>query len=115
MVTETNHAGEHIVEELGSPQFCREEVTIVSGQDLAAGTVVGKITASGKYAVYDNGAADGTQTAAGVLFDAVDASGGDAAGVITARGAVVNADLLTSNDANGTADLAALNPPIIVR
>lgn len=38
---------------------------------LPSGTVLGKITANGLYTVYDNAAADGTQTAVGVLFSAV--------------------------------------------
>ena len=40
---------------------------------VPSGTVLGKITASGKYGVYDSGAADGRQTAAGLLFSSVKA------------------------------------------
>ena len=36
---------------------------------IPSGTVLGKITATGKYGVYDSGASDGRQTAAGLLFD----------------------------------------------
>ena len=32
----------------------RENIVVASGQNLVAGAVVGKITASSKYAVYDN-------------------------------------------------------------
>ncbi len=113
VLTEGKHPGEFIVSE-GNGWISREAVTIVSGQNLAAGTVLGKITASGKYAAYNDGAADGTETAAGILFDNVDASGGDVAGaVMIARLAEVNGDELTGNDANGTADLLALD--IVVR
>lgn len=99
-------------------QFCREVVTVVSGQNLLAGTVVGKITASGKYTAYDNDAVDGSQTAAGVLLFAVDASGGDKKGVILARGpAVVSLDdiawgagVTTQGEKDAAvADLLALN------
>ena len=70
-------------------RYSRENVTVKSGQNLAAGTVVGRITASGKIAVYDNAAVDGTQTAVGVLIAAVDASAADMPGVIIARHAIV--------------------------
>ena len=102
------------------PQFTREQVTIASGQNLPAGAVIGKITASGKYAAYDNGASDGTESAAGVLVAAVDASGGDKSGVIVARGpAIMLNRALDWNGqtgaavTDGQAGLAALN--ILVR
>jgi hypothetical protein len=38
---------------------------------IPSGTVLGKITATGKYGPYDSGAADGRQTAAGLLFSSV--------------------------------------------
>jgi hypothetical protein len=68
--------------------YSRKNITVVSGQNLAIGTVLGKITASGKYAAYDNDAADGTQTAAGILTAAVNASAADAAGVAIVRHAI---------------------------
>ena len=113
-ITETTHAGEFIVSEAPGT-LSREKVTIVSGQDLAAGDVVGKITSGGKYAVYEETAIDGTEVAAGVLFDAVDASAADKTGVIIARLAEVNASELGWSDqdageiAAGTVDLLALN------
>lgn len=111
-LTEGRHAGEFIISE-GNGWISREGVTIVTGQNLVAGTVLGKITASGKYAAYSNAAADGTEVAAGILFEAVDATAADKSGVMIARHAEVNGDELTGNDANGTADLKAL--AIIVR
>lgn len=117
--TEALRAGEFIIAE-GNGSISREAVTIVSGQNLVAGTVVGKITASGKYTAYDDDNSDGSQTAAGILYAAVDASGGDQPGVIIVRHAEVATALLTfagTNDAGditaGKADLAALD--IILR
>lgn len=110
--TEGRHAGEFIISE-GNGWISREGVTIVTGQNLAAGTVLGKIAVSGKYAAYSNAAVDGTEVAAGILFEAVDATSADKPGVMIARHAEVNGDELTGNDANGTADLKAL--AIIVR
>ncbi len=116
--TETAHAGEFILSEANGRRS-REKVTIETPENLAAGMVVGLETASGKYHAYDNGAADGTEVAAGVLFDAVDASAADAEGVIVARDAEVKASDLNWNGqgatpiTDGTADLAALG--IILR
>ncbi len=68
--------------------YSRDEVTVVSGQNLATGTVVGIITASGKAAQLAPAASDGSETAAGVLLLPVDASSGDQPGVIIARHAI---------------------------
>lgn len=68
--------------------YSRDEVTVASGQNLATGTVIGIITASGKVTQLAPGASDGSQNAAGVLLNAVDASSGDKPGVIIARHAV---------------------------
>jgi len=113
-VTEVVHAG-LLLSELPGHQS-RENVTIVSGQDLQIGAVVGKITSGGKYKAYDDDNNDGSEAAAGILVGAaVDASGGDMPGVIIVKDAEVNPDLLiwaSTNDAtditNGKADLAAL-------
>lgn len=117
--TEAIHMGEGILSEANGHRS-REEITVVSGQNLGAMFVVGKVTASGKYAEYNNAAADGTQTAAGVLIGAVNASGADAKGAILARDAEVDYDTLqwkaamAQNDKDaGVTDLAALG--IIVR
>jgi hypothetical protein len=113
-VTESNHDGEFILSEAAGHRS-RKNVTVVSGQDLAAGAVVGKVTASGKYKAYDDDNGDGSETAAGILVCAVDATDGDLPGVIIDRDAEVKDDLLvfaTSNDAGdiaaGKVDLEAL-------
>lgn len=53
--------------------------TIVGGAFLR-GTVLGMITASGKYTIALSAAADGSQTPVEILVDDVDASAGDALG-----------------------------------
>lgn len=55
-------------------------VTILSGQNLAAGAVIGKVTASGKYILSLSAAEDGSETPIAILMEAVDASGGDVVG-----------------------------------
>jgi hypothetical protein len=44
---------------------------------LAAGSVLGRITASGKLVLCNNGAADGSQTPVAILCEDADATGGD--------------------------------------
>ena len=63
----------------GGDDFEHRLVTVLSGQNLKRGTVVGRITASDKYKLATAGASDGSQLAAtfGVVAADVDASGGD--------------------------------------
>lgn len=77
-----------------SHDYSRKTVTVVSGQDLPALTVVGKITASGKFAAFNQDGVDGTENAAGFLIGAVDASTADKLGVIIERDALVAMDNL---------------------
>lgn len=53
------------------------QITLISGQNLARGSVLGKITASGKYNLSLSAAGDGSQTPDAILAEACDASGGD--------------------------------------
>ena len=113
-LTEQGHAGGFIISEANGNRS-RENVTIVSGEDLEAGCFLGKITSGGKYAHYNNGASDGTQTAVAVLIAKCDATGGDVAAAVIARDAEVNADELvwiddspSSDVTAGLADLAAV-------
>jgi hypothetical protein len=52
-------------------------ITLISGQNLARGALLGKITASGKYTLSLSAASDGSQVPDAILVDAVNASGGD--------------------------------------
>lgn len=92
-LTEGRHAGEFILSEAAG-QRSRENVTIVSGQDLKAGAVLGKITTGGKYTEVNQGADDGSQTAVAILIADCDATGGDTAAAVIARDAEVNGDCL---------------------
>jgi hypothetical protein len=109
--TEATRAGEFLLSEANGARS-REPITLTGGA-FPAGQVLGKITASGKYTAYDATATDGSETAAAILYEAVDASTADATGVGVVRDAEVKGALLTDNDAAGTAALAALG--IIVR
>lgn len=73
-----------------APQnYSREDVVVASGQNLAIGTVVGRVTATGQVRAYDNDAVDGSQTAVGVMVAAVNASAAATPGVMIARHAIV--------------------------
>jgi hypothetical protein len=96
-----------------APQsYSRDDITVVSGQNLAANTVLGKITASSKYTAWAPGAADGSQNACAVLVSPVNASAADAPGVAIARHAIVAAGSLvyagTPTDPQKATALAAL-------
>ncbi len=56
-------------------------VTIVSGQNLTRGALLGKITASGKFTLSASGAGDGSEVPIAVLAEDTDASGGDVSNV----------------------------------
>lgn len=115
-LNEGQYTGEFLVSE--SPgQLSRDTVTlrVAAETTLRPGTVLGKITASGKYAPYDDGNTDGSEVAAGVLYGEVVNSGGSAAdktGVIVNWSAEVRADDLIwgegVDDDGGLADLRAL-------
>lgn len=78
---------------------------------LPSGLVVGVITASGLYGPYDNGAADGIETAAGILFSAVKvpSGGGDPGGAILVHGFVDADKLPIAIDSAGVADLPLIH------
>lgn len=54
--------------------YSREQVTITAGQNLELGSVVGRVTATGKIERLDLAATDGTETPAGILLGAIDAT-----------------------------------------
>lgn len=115
--TEKGHAGGFILSEANG-QRSREQITVLSGEVLEAGAVLGKISASGKYVKYDDdGTDDGRRTAAAVLYDAVDATDGDLEAAAIVRDAEVNGDELVWNSDDevdaGVADLLSVG--IIVR
>ena len=64
---------------IGEHPVTSRQITLLSGQNLARGAVLGKITASGKYTLSASGAIDGSEIPDCVLAEASDASGGDLA------------------------------------
>jgi len=68
--------------------FSRDNILVISGQNLLIGTVVSKITASGKVTILAPAAVDGSQTPVGIMFSNTDATAGDTKGVMVARDAI---------------------------
>jgi hypothetical protein len=121
VLTETRHAGEFVLSE-GNGNISRDSITIVSGAGVVrAGTVLGKITASGKYTPSPATGADGSQVAVAVNIYEVDATSADVAVAAIMRDAEVNVNTLTyaasvddnTKKAAKATQLAAVN--IIVR
>jgi hypothetical protein len=83
--------------------YCRETVTLKGGANYALGSVLGKITASGKYRLSPAaqvGGDEGAETAVAVLVEAVDASLGDKTGLVVARGPVIVSKAVLAFDAS---------------
>lgn len=121
VLTDGRHTAEHIASEANGTRS-REVVTLVTGQNLPAGAVLGKITASGKYTAVAPAANDGSEVAVAVLFDNVNATAADKPAVISARDTEVEAVALTwpvgisgPNKATALGQLAAPGIGIVAR
>lgn len=91
---EGRHAAEFLLWEQGIT-YSRDNIVVASGSgELKAGTVLGKITASGKYKASTATGSDGGQTAAAVLLYDVDATSADVKVAAITRGAEVNGKIL---------------------
>ncbi|WP_027443811.1 head decoration protein [Erythrobacter cryptus] len=72
--------------------YCRETVTLKAGTSYALGSVLGRITASGKYRLSPAAQVvgdEGAEVASAVLTEAVDATAGDRTGLVIARGPAI--------------------------
>src|SRR5574343_568751 len=83
IITEGNHQAEFLLGELDSLSL--DTVTLITGQNIKSGTVLGKITASGKYTLHNNAASDGSEVAVAISLNDVDATSADTPCVIVAR------------------------------
>lgn len=107
--TESNRLGDVLKFE-AEKAYSREQVTFgtdAGAPTLAVGTVVGKVTASGKYKILAPAANDGTESAAGVVVQEIALSASaDTTGVIVnkfakvAKSALVFPDGATTNQKN---------------
>lgn len=119
-LTEGTHTGEFIVSEANGFRS-RETITVASGNDLKACTVLGIVTASDKYAVFNQDAVDGTEAAAAILFADADATSADVTDAVAmvrdcevrSQDLVWPSDIEAAEQAAAEAELKALG--IIVR
>lgn len=105
-----------IVKDEGANRFSRDEDILASGSGVVKiGTVLGKVTASGKFKPHAPGASDGTQHAAAIILETTDATSADQIVVTLKRRAqvvtqnLVWPDAITANQkVTGIAALEAL-------
>lgn len=112
-LTQTVEQGEWLISEANGKQSRDvETVLIASLAKYPSGTVMGRVTASGKLIKYDNAASDGSQAAVGILWNPLmDGVNGDYKAVVIKRDAEVFGAMLNNGagvDAAGKTDLAAL-------
>ena len=110
VLVETRHPGEFILSEANG-QRSREAIIIASGAGvIAAGTVLGKITVSGKYIASAVGATDGSEAPAAIAIYGVDATSADITVSAIVRDAEVNGNCLTYHaDRDQPAEKVAAN------
>ena len=95
VLIEGRHPGEFLMTEANG-QRSRENITVAAGAGMIApGTVLGKVTASGKFVASAIGADNGSQTAVGVALYGCDATSADADIAAIMRDAEVNGSVLT--------------------
>ena len=82
VLTEGKHTAEYMLSEANGSRS-RSTGTLILGQNLESGTVLGTITASGKLTQYDPVAVDGSESVSAILYDNVDATDADVVGVTT--------------------------------
>lgn len=118
-LTELQHTGEFILAE-PEPLISRAKVTVTvaAATRLQAGHVLAQLSATSKYVEYDNAGSDGSEEAAGILYDELDNTDGltdtDFTATVVVRSCAVAKALLKWNsgvDSAGKtaayADLAA--------
>ena len=107
----TNGMAHYLVSEANGMYRSRGTGTVTgaAGGPILAGTVLGKLTATGKFIPLVTGASDGSQTPAGILFEDVPIGAVDHKRTLTLRDSEVKAgQLIYPTGADATAK-AAIN------
>ena len=117
VLTQGVQTGEWLLSEADG-EFSRDKatVTVAGGIALPSGTVLGKVTASGKLVKYADANSDGSQVAMAILWNALPGVNGDYPATVFTRATEAHGAMLnggTGVDAPGTADLKAIG--VIVR
>ncbi|WP_051284381.1 head decoration protein [Desulforegula conservatrix] len=71
----------------------RIKKTIASGADLVQGTILGRVTASGKLKAYASGSSDGSQVPVAVLLEVAAAASADVDAVVGFAGVYVERNM----------------------
>lgn len=105
--SDSARAGGYIADE-ASVNLSRKEIVVAAGSGLLkAGTVLGKIADTGAYTAYSPDNTDGSEEAAAVLFDGVDATDEDVRAVASTFTTAVNAAEIIWPEGITDAELAA--------
>jgi hypothetical protein len=107
--TEALRTGEFLISEANGHRS-REQIVVKTASGVVGAGTVMSLGNDGKYVPYESGSSDGHDTAAGVLYAAVDATSSDQPAVLIARDAEVAQSMLVGVDSDDSAiaDLAAL-------
>ena len=112
-LTSNPRIAEFVLTEASGQRSRANIVVTQTGAAILSGTVLGKVTATGKYKPYSNAASDGTEVAAGVLYNYLPAYTGDKKAVGFVRDCEVMRAALTGLDSAGEADLKALHVIVV--
>jgi hypothetical protein len=89
-----NSEGSYTPDKLMDRETIQRKVTILSGQNLARGALLGRITASGKYVLSLSASSNGSEVPDAVLLEPCDASGGDKEAIVAIKGRFNGAALI---------------------
>lgn len=105
MTTTGSYTPDNLV--VGSLPTITNKETIVSGQDVSRGCVLGKITSGGKLTACDHTAQDGSATPYAVLVEDCDASLADKTNIAVYVLGCFNSDKLSFGGSSTISDLKA--------
>lgn len=109
MITQPNFQSEWLAQEVVG--LSRKQVVLIAtvAGKVVTGTVIGKVTATGKYKVCDPTATDGSEVPVAIVADTIDAVVGDNGAVaVTSYARVVLAKLVYDADYDAAEIQAAL-------
>lgn len=111
ILTEGTRKAEYLVSEANDYRSRDEEVvTVPANTTLEAGTILGTITATGKFVRQDTAATDGSESHAGILFEPLINDTGaavDYGATVTTRDAEVRKGALVYEDSAASGEITA--------
>lgn len=99
----------YIKHEYPDVTYTRETITVGTAANLAAGTVLGKITATGKYVQVNLAAEDGSQNVAGILIRDAAAAESDVESLAITMGPAIATDKIIYPSGATDANKATIN------